>query len=193
MLYDDEKIIKVEDDDLLINVMFKRELFAARYKKVEYKQEMDDLVEINLWEITETQRNTVDNIFCQTEDSDLVHVRVYSLQSLKQNQWLNFEVMDAVFDSVTATRSDTVSFSHIVMKQVLSESLLESQIQKISFDNNRIIISIINCSHWFSMLVYLKEKIVICLDSFYKTKKADIIEILCFLLSMVVREINSKE
>ena len=82
MLYDDEKIIKVEDDDLLINVMFKRELFAARYKKVEYEQEMDDLVEINLWEITETQRNTVDNIFCQTEDSDLVHVRVYSLQSL---------------------------------------------------------------------------------------------------------------
>ena len=43
------------------------------------------------------------------------------------------------------------------------------------------------------MIVYLKEKIVICLDSFYETKKADMFERVYFLLSMVVREINSKE
>ena len=54
------------------------------YKKVEYEQEIDDFVEINLCEITESQRNTVDNIFSQTEDSDLGHVRVYSLQSFNQ-------------------------------------------------------------------------------------------------------------
>ena len=84
--------------------------------------------------------------------------------------------MDVIFDYVAATRSDTVSFSHIVMKQELSESILESQIKKISFDANRIIIPVIHCSHWFSMIVYLKEKIVICLDSFYKTKKVDMFE-----------------
>ena len=39
------------------------------------------------------------------------------------------------------------------------------------------------------MIVYLEEKIVICLNSFYKTKKADMF----FLLSMVVREINGRE
>ena len=43
------------------------------------------------------------------------------------------------------------------------------------------------------MFVYLKEKIVICLDSFYKTKKIDLFERVFFLLSMVVREINRKE
>ena len=93
------------------------------------------------------------------------------MQSLKQNPWLNSEVMDVIFDYVAATQSDTVNFSHIVMKQESSESILESQIRKISFDTNRIIISVIHCSHWFSMIVYLKEKTVIGLNSFYKTKK----------------------
>ena len=55
--------------------------------------------------------------------------------------------MDVIFDYVAANRSDTVSFSHIVMKQGSSESNLESQIRKISFDTNRITIPVINCSH----------------------------------------------
>ena len=80
------------------------------YKKLEHEEETDDLVKINLWEITESQRKAVDNTFCQTEDSNLGHVRVYSLQSLKQNQWLNSEVMDVIFYYMAATRSDTVSF-----------------------------------------------------------------------------------
>ena len=48
ILYDDEKIIKVDDDDLLLNVKFQREVVATMYKKVEYEREIDDLVEINL-------------------------------------------------------------------------------------------------------------------------------------------------
>ena len=63
------------------------------YKKVEHEEKIDDPLEINLWEITESQRNNVNNIFCQTEDSDLGHVIVYSLQPLNQNQGLNSEVM----------------------------------------------------------------------------------------------------
>ena len=47
ILYNDKKIIKVGDDDLLLNVN-QREVVAAMYKKVEYKPEIDDLVEINL-------------------------------------------------------------------------------------------------------------------------------------------------
>ena len=47
ILYNDKKIIKVDDDDLLLNVN-QREVVAAMYKKVEYKPEIDDLVEINL-------------------------------------------------------------------------------------------------------------------------------------------------
>ena len=42
------------------------------------------------------------------------------------------------------------------------------------------------------MIVYLKGQIVICLDSFYKTKKVDMFRRV-FLLSMAVQEINSKE
>ena len=87
-------------------------------KKVEYKQEIDYLVESNLWEITELQRNT---------DSDPGHVRVYSMQSLQQNQRLNSAVMDVIFYYVAATRSDIVSFSHSLMKQESSEFLLESK------------------------------------------------------------------
>ena len=112
----DENVITVDHDDLLSKVKFQRELVAAMYKKVEYEQEIDDFVKINLWELTESQSNTVDNIFCQTEDSNLGDVRVYSLQSLKQNQWLNSKLMDVIFGYVAATRSDAVIFSHIVMK-----------------------------------------------------------------------------
>ena len=71
ILYDDEKIIKVDDDDLLLNVKFQRKVVAAMYKNVEHDEEIDDLVKIKLWEITESQRNTVGTIFCQTEDSNL--------------------------------------------------------------------------------------------------------------------------
>ena len=59
ILHDDEKITKVDDDDLLLNKRFQRELVAALYKKVEYGQEVDDLVEINLWEITESENKSV--------------------------------------------------------------------------------------------------------------------------------------
>ena len=78
-----KKIRKFDNDDFLLNVKFQREVVAAMYKKLEHEEETDDLVKINLWEITESQRKAVDNTFCQTEDSNLGHVRVYSLQSLK--------------------------------------------------------------------------------------------------------------
>ena len=45
---------------------FQREVVAAVYKKVEYEQETDYFFETNLWEITESQRNIVDNIFSRT-------------------------------------------------------------------------------------------------------------------------------
>ena len=96
---------------------------------------------------------------------------MYSLQSFKQNLWLNSEVMDVIFYYESATRSDTESFSHIVIQQESLESLSESQIRKISFDTNRIVIPVIHCSHWLLMIAYLKEKNVISLDHFYKTKK----------------------
>ena len=149
-------------------------MIAALYKKEENEEEIVDLVEINLWEITESKRNTVDNTFYKTEDSYLTHVRVYSSQSIKQNQWLNSEVIDVKSDYVAAT-VDTVSFSHM-MKQESSESLFESQIRQISLDANKIIIPVIHCSHWFSMIFYLKEKFVTCLDYFYKTRKAGMFE-----------------
>ena len=57
-------------------------MIAALYKKEENEEEIVDLVEINLWEITESKRNTVDNTFYKTEDSYLTHVRVYSSQSI---------------------------------------------------------------------------------------------------------------
>ena len=43
------------------------------------------------------------------------------------------------------------------------------------------------------MIVYLKEKIVISLDFFYKRNKVDMFETVFFLLSMLVWEINRKE
>ena len=101
---------KFDNDDFLLNEKFQREVIAAMYKQLEHEEETDDIAKINLWEITESQRKTVDITFCQTEDSSLGHVRVYSLQSLKQNQWLNSEVMDVIFYYMAATRSDTVSF-----------------------------------------------------------------------------------
>ena len=40
-----------------------------KYEYVEHKEEIDDLVETNLQQIIESERNTVDNTFCQTENS----------------------------------------------------------------------------------------------------------------------------
>ena len=56
------------------------------------------------------------------------------------------------------------------MNQESSESLLEKQIRNISFNGSRII------NYWFSMIVYLKESIIICFDSFYKVKKVVMFE-----------------
>ena len=56
----------------------------------------------------------------------------------------------------------------------------EAKVIRIFFRND-----IIQCSHWFSILFYLKEKIIICLDPFYKTEKVD--------MSMTAWEINSKD
>ena len=77
------------------------------------------------------------------------------------------------------------------MREESSEPLLESQIRKVLFETSRIIISVLHCSHWSSMIVYLKEKIVMCLDYFYKTKKAGMFERV--LLLVVDREVSSKE
>ena len=106
-----------------------------------------------MWDITASQRNIVDNIFYQTEESVPGHVRVHFFQSLKQNHWLNTKVMDVISDYVTATRSDTVSFSHIAIKQESPKFLLESQIRKISFDTNGIIIPVSHYNNWFPMIV----------------------------------------
>ena len=78
--------------------------------------------------------------------------------------------MDVICDYAATTRNDTVSFSYIEMKQESLESLLESQIRKISFDTNRIINAVIHCSHWFSMIAYLK-KISFALILFMKQRK----------------------
>ena len=99
--------------------------------------------------------------------------------------------MDVIFYYVAKSQSDTVRFSHVVVKQESSTSLLESQIRKITFDTNRIIIPVIYCSHQFSMSVCLKEKN--ChLSYFYETRKGDMFGRVFFLLSMAVREINTK-
>ena len=88
--------------------------------------------------------------------------------------------MDVIFGYVAVTGSDTVTFSYVAMKQESSESLLQSQIPKILFNTNSIIYPVIHSSHWFSIIAYLKEKNVICLDSFYKTKKVDMFERVIF-------------
>ena len=190
--YDDGKIVNIDDDDLLLNIKFQREVVAVMYKKVDSIEKVD-LVENNLWEISESQKSNIEQLFSQTEDSDLGHVRVFSLQTLKPNQWLHTEVMDVIFTYIASTRNGTISFSHLVMNQQPSESVLQSQIQKISFDTNVIIIPVIRCSHWCSIVVYLKEKNVICLDSFYKTKKVDLFEKVFHLISIVIPDVDIEE
>ena len=133
------------------------------YKKVEYEQETTAFLKL----ICGTRMNDKGTLLIKYL---LGHVRVYSLQSLKQNHWLNSEAMDVIFDYVTATRSVTVSFSNIVVKNLFAHCSTEW------FDNNRILIPVIHSSFWFSMGDYLKEKNVICLDSFHKTKKVDMFE-----------------
>ena len=97
--------------------------------------------------------------------------------------------MDVICDYVAATRSDTVGFSHIEMKQELSESLLERQIRKISFDTNRIINPVIHCSHWLSMIAYLKKKCHLPWFFLWNKESWQVWKSI-FLLSMTVWEIK---
>ena len=156
-------------------------MVAAIYKRVEYKEQIEDIVENTSWKITESHRNTVDIMFFQTEDSNLGRIRVYSLQSLDQNQWLNSEVMHVIFDHVAATRSYSRLSLHCYKARVI----------RISFGKSNL--KFIYCRHRFSIIVYLKERLIICLDSFCKTKKVVMFERVFFLLSMAVREVKNKE
>ena len=140
-------------------------MVAAIYKRVEYKEQIEDIVENTSWKITESHRNTVDIMFFQTEDSNLGRIRVYSLQSLDQNQWLNFEVMHVIFDHVAAA---TRSYSR------LSIHCYEARVIRISFGKSNL--KFIYCRHRFWITVYLKERLIICLDSFNKTKKVVMFE-----------------
>ena len=63
--------------------------------------------------------NPVNDIFFQFEDSYLGHVKVYSLQALKTNQWLKFEVINVIFDHVTASRSDNLVFHTLFIEVFL--------------------------------------------------------------------------
>ena len=47
ILYNDGKIIKLNYNGLLLNVKFQRKVVAATYKRVEYEEEIDNLVETN--------------------------------------------------------------------------------------------------------------------------------------------------
>ena len=139
-------------------------MVAAIYKRVEYKEQIEEIVENTLRKITESHRNTVDIMFFQTEDSNLGRnlgrIRVYYLQSLNQNQWLNSEVMHVIFDHVAAA---TRSYSR------LSIHCYEARVIRISFGKTNL--KFIYCRHWFWITVYLKKRLIICLDSFNKTKK----------------------
>ena len=72
-----------------------------------------------MWEITESQMNPVNDRFCQFEDTYLGHVKVYSLQVLKRNQWLKLEVINVIFDHVTASRSDNLVFHTLLIEVFL--------------------------------------------------------------------------
>ena len=92
------------------------------------------------------------------------------MQSLEQNQWLNSEVMHVIFDHVAATRSYSRLSLHCYKARVI----------RISFGKSNL--KFIYCRHRFSIIVYLKERLIICLDSFCKTKKVVMFERVFFFI-----------
>ena len=136
-------------------------MVAAKYKRVEYKGQIEDIVENNSNQIIRTN-NWITQKHCRYYI--FPNWRVYSLQSLDQNQWLNSDVMHVIFDHVAATRS----YSR------LSLQCYKARVIRISFGKSNL--KFIYCRHRFSIIVCLKERLIIFLDFFYKTKKVVMFE-----------------
>ena len=86
-------------------------------------------------------------------------VRLESLKTLYYKKWVHSKAMDAIFRFITKERHGVTSLSFIVMNDNTGESQTEMQIRKnVNNYTNIIIISVIYCSHWFSIACYLKEK-----------------------------------
>ena len=121
-------------------------------------------------------------------------VRLESIKTLYYKKWVHSEAIDAIFRFISKERYGVTSLSFIVMNGNTGESQIEMEIRKnVNKYTNIIIIPVIYCSHWFSIVCYLKEKIISCFGSLYTKIKVNVFKRESYLLSFIILILNKIE
>ena len=96
------------------------------------------------------------------------------------------EVMDAIFSFTSKERYGVTSLSFIVINNNNGDFQIETQLRKnVNKYTNIIIISVIYCSHCFS-IVPLNEKIMLCFDLLYIKIKVTVFKRVFFIIPFFI-------
>ena len=92
--------------------------------------------------------------------------RSSNIQSLDGKHWLSSEVLDGAFEFMSSKVKCVARLSYIAMEPCATESFNSNYLrEKMSEHTNILIFPILEKRHWFSIVCYLNEKVIIYLDS----------------------------
>ena len=106
-------------------------------------------------------------------------------------RWLSSEVLDGAFEFMSSKLKCVESLSYITMEPYATESFNSNYLkEKISQHTNILIIPILEKHHWFSIVCYLNEKVIICLDSMSLEIKLEHFQKMLQIISLLFPVVN---
>ena len=187
IMYEDKTATRKIDENLSSNVKFHREVCAVTYcldnSTSTFLDNQDNGCKNFDWSVTTKENEYISKLFTEESDVDLGVVRLESIKTLYYKKWVHSEAIDAIFRFISKERYGVTSLSFIVMNGNTGESQIEMEIRKnVSKYTNIRIIPVIYCSNWFSIVCYLKEKIIFCFDSLYTKIKVNVFKRVLFII-----------
>ena len=191
-MIDDAALRYLDKADLLNSSKFQRQVYVFLYRKcskdsvIGADEERGD--EEKFWHLNLKDSNYVKELLSCQKDIEVGCVRLSSLKSLAPTKWLHSEVMDAAFDVIAADSDIVASLSFTVMQSRENWNAVYAQIsQRINKDTNIVIVPIHAESHWYAIICYLEERVIVLMDSLYVRKKVFVFEDFCKVLSIICK------
>ena len=108
--------------------------------------------------------------------------------------WLSSEVPDGAFEFMSSKLKCVENLSYITMEPYATESFNSNYLKKkMSQHTNILIIPILEKHHWFSIVCYLNENIIICLDSMSLEIKLKYFQKMLKIISLLFPVVNIEE
>ena len=154
-----------QQNSVLEDEEFQKNIFAVSYIDKINNIETPSLPNSE-WSLTQEENEEVKVIFISQTDEDFGVVRSSNIRSLDGKHWLNSEVLDGSFQFMSRKLKCVEGISYITMEQYATESFNSNCLaEKLPEYTKILIIPILEKHHWFSIVCYLNEKVIICLDS----------------------------